>query len=65
MAVTYLAPAKVNLFLHVGAPAQDGFHPVCSAMVFADIGDEVSIGGGPDLSVSGPFATALAGGAKI
>ncbi len=64
MAVTYLAPAKVNLFLHVGAPAQDGFHPVCSAMVFADMGDVVSIGGGSDLSVSGPFAMALEGGGE-
>ena len=33
------APAKVNLFLHVGALRADGFHPINSLMVFADIGD--------------------------
>lgn len=27
-----LAPAKVNLFLYVGHPREDGYHPVCSLM---------------------------------
>lgn len=55
-----LAPAKVNLFLHVGAPGADGYHPVCSLMVFADVGDRVSIElGEGKLSVSGPFAKGL------
>ena len=62
MAGIYLAPAKVNLFLHVGAPSSDGFHPLCSAMVFAEAGDMVSIGSGPGVSVSGPFAADLEGG---
>lgn len=55
-----LAPAKVNLFLHVGAPGADGYHPVCSLMAFADIGDRVSIELGEGrLTVNGPFAKGL------
>lgn len=55
-----LAPAKVNLFLHVGAPGADGYHPVCSLVVFADVGDRVSIKlGEGSLAVSGPFAREL------
>lgn len=54
---TALAPAKVNLFLHVGAPTTDGYHPLCSLMVFADVGDRVAIELGEGrLTVSGPFA---------
>ncbi len=60
MARAAFAPAKVNLFLHVGAP-QDGFHPICSLMVFADIGDRVSTfdAGSLALRVAGPFARDL------
>ena len=55
-----LAPAKVNLFLHVGAPGADGYHPLCSLMAFADFGDRVSVGRGEGrLTVSGPFAAGL------
>jgi 4-diphosphocytidyl-2-C-methyl-D-erythritol kinase len=59
------APAKVNLFLHVGAPnsgsgGADGYHPICSLMVFADVGDRVSakVGEGR-VSVTGPFAAGV------
>jgi 4-diphosphocytidyl-2-C-methyl-D-erythritol kinase len=60
-----VARAKVNLFLHVGPPGADGYHPVASLMMFADIGDRVSFvtGEGPGLSLSGPFATSLSGDA--
>ena len=55
-----LAPAKVNLFLHVGAPAPDGYHPLCSLMAFADIGDTVSVElGEGSLIAYGPFARGL------
>jgi 4-diphosphocytidyl-2-C-methyl-D-erythritol kinase len=52
------APAKVNLFLHVGAPDADGHHPLCSLMVFADCGDRLRAGPAeaPSLQVDGPFA---------
>lgn len=61
MAAEAFAPAKINLFLHVGAPAADGYHPLCSLMVFADVGDRVSIHEADALSfhIQGPFAGAL------
>ena len=40
---TVLAPAKVNLFLHVGPVDADGFHPLASLVAFADIGDRVTV----------------------
>ena len=59
----YPAPAKVNLFLHVGAPRADGYHPLCSLMAFADVGDRVTIGEAEalDLTLTGPFAAGLDG----
>ncbi|MFC3080338.1 4-(cytidine 5'-diphospho)-2-C-methyl-D-erythritol kinase [Phenylobacterium terrae] len=62
MSAETLAPAKVNLFLHVGPPEPDGFHPICSWMTFADVGDRVSAyeADALEVKVSGPFALALA-----
>ena len=56
-----LAPAKVNLFLHVGPLASDGYHPLASLVAFADVGDQVTIEPADRLSleVAGPFAGAL------
>lgn len=56
-----LAPAKVNLFLHVGPVAADGYHPLASLVVFADIGDSVTVQPAEHLSltVTGPFAEGL------
>jgi len=56
-----LAPAKVNLFLHVGAPDAEGYHPLCSLMVFADVGDRISISPAEALAlkVRGPFGNDL------
>ena len=60
MSARAFAPAKVNLFLHVGAPANDGYHPLCSLMAFADVGDVVSVKLGEGrLTASGPYARAL------
>lgn len=58
-----MAPAKVNLFLHVGPLRDDGYHPLASLVAFADVGDEVSVMPADRLSlaVTGPFAGALAG----
>ena len=51
------APAKVNLFLHVGGPGSDGYHPICSLMAFADVGDRVSVKVGEGrVHATGPFA---------
>jgi 4-diphosphocytidyl-2-C-methyl-D-erythritol kinase len=62
-AATALAPAKVNLFLHVGPPAADGYHPLASLVAFADIGDRVRLrrAEAGAFEVTGPFAQALAG----
>ena len=61
MAKAAFAPAKVNLYLHVGRPAPDGYHPICSLMAFADVGDEVTAyeAEALELSVNGPFARQL------
>lgn len=60
-----LAPAKVNLFLHVGPLGADGYHPICSLMVFADIGDRVGLSPAAAMAFEavGPFSGALGEGA--
>jgi len=62
-AVTALAPAKVNLYLHVTGRRTDGYHLVEGLVAFADIGDRLTIAPAPDLSleIAGPEATGLAG----
>jgi 4-diphosphocytidyl-2-C-methyl-D-erythritol kinase len=52
-----LAPAKVNLFLHVGDKRADGYHNLLSLVVFADIGDRLALAPADHLSlkVTGPF----------
>lgn len=54
------APAKVNLTLRVLGRRRDGYHDIDSLVVFADVGDEVSLVPGPDLdlTVAGPSGTA-------
>ena len=37
------ANAKVNLVLRVGAPREDGLHPLCSLFAALDLADEVSV----------------------
>ena len=58
-----LAPAKINLMLHVGPVAEDGYHPLSSLVAFADVGDGVTVEAADklSLSVTGPFGAALAG----
>lgn len=61
---TAFAPAKVNLYLHVGAATADGFHPLSSLMVFADVGDHVGVRAADaiGLEINGPFAEGLEAG---
>lgn len=63
MILSGLAPAKINLFLHVGPVAADGYHPLASLVAFADVGDAVMVARAEalSLSVTGPFGVALAG----
>lgn len=58
MRLSAFAPAKVNLFLHVGAPRADGFHPIAGLSAFAEVGDRLvlDVEGPPGLRVTGPMA---------
>ncbi|MEO0817573.1 MAG: 4-(cytidine 5'-diphospho)-2-C-methyl-D-erythritol kinase [Pseudomonadota bacterium] len=57
------APAKVNLFLHVGAPRSDGRHPLDSLVVFAgrEAADvlEARRASRDGLQVNGPYSDIL------
>ena len=61
---TAFAAAKVNLYLHVGPTGADGFHPVSSLMVFADVGDRLALRAGEalGLTIGGRFAAGLEAG---
>jgi len=64
MRLSAFAPAKVNLFLHVGGPDAEGYHPISSLMVFADVGDAVMIqpSDAPAFETSGPFGADIPAG---
>ena len=64
MTLTATARAKVNLYLHVSAPDARGYHPLQSLVVFADIGDEVTLlpTQGGELRIEGPFSQGLSAG---
>jgi 4-diphosphocytidyl-2-C-methyl-D-erythritol kinase len=53
-----LAPAKINLFLHITGRRPDGYHLLQSLMVFVDVGDELEFSPHDSLfiDVDGPFA---------
>ncbi len=55
------APAKVNLHLHVVGKRPNGYHLLDSLVVFAGVGDRVSVEPAGDLSLrlTGPFASGL------
>jgi len=59
--VRVFAPAKINLFLHVGDKRADGFHPLESLAVFVDAGDTLTLERADELSltIEGPFAEGL------
>jgi 4-diphosphocytidyl-2-C-methyl-D-erythritol kinase len=60
------APAKINLYLHVVGRRANGYHELDSLVMFADVGDQLTVaaapdGRGPTLAIEGRFAAALAG----
>ncbi len=59
--LTATAPAKVNLTLHVTGQRDDGYHLLSSLVVFADLGDRLTVLPSPDLrlTVGGPFAAGV------
>ena len=40
--VTYLAPAKINLFLHINSKRADGYHNLQTIFQLLDYGDEIT-----------------------
>jgi 4-diphosphocytidyl-2-C-methyl-D-erythritol kinase len=61
--VTEVAPAKLNLALHVRACVDDGYHTLETLFVFARDGDRITVApaDAPSFAIVGPFAPALAG----
>lgn len=61
MAIEVFAPAKINLTLHVTGQRSDGYHLLDSLVVFADVGDRLTIDTAPRMrvDVSGPFSVGV------
>jgi 4-diphosphocytidyl-2-C-methyl-D-erythritol kinase len=61
MTAEAFAPAKINLTLHVTGQRADGYHLLDSLVVFADVGDRVTVAGADalTLTITGPMASAL------
>jgi 4-diphosphocytidyl-2-C-methyl-D-erythritol kinase len=58
--IAEFAPAKINLTLRIAGRRTDGYHELESLVVFADVGDQLTLSPEPNasLEVSGPFGTA-------
>jgi 4-diphosphocytidyl-2-C-methyl-D-erythritol kinase len=61
--LTEFAPAKINLTLRVLRRREDGYHELESLVVFAAVGDRVSLTAGPDLELAVAGPTAASSGA--
>lgn len=61
MTIVEIAPAKLNLALHVRARRADGYHELETLFVFARDGDRVTVAPAaqPSFAVTGPFADAV------
>ncbi len=59
--ISETAPAKVNLYLHIGGIREDGLHDLASLFVFTRDGDRVFVERADTISltITGPFAAAL------
>lgn len=59
--VSVVAPAKLNLFLHIVGRRDDGYHLLESLFAFTRAGDVVTVSAAPELSfdMSGPFGPVL------
>ncbi|MFZ1468489.1 MAG: 4-(cytidine 5'-diphospho)-2-C-methyl-D-erythritol kinase [Paracoccaceae bacterium] len=53
------APAKINLALHVTGRRADGYHLLDSLVVFAGLGDRVTVAPGQGMQITGPQAAGL------
>jgi 4-diphosphocytidyl-2-C-methyl-D-erythritol kinase len=61
--ISEVAPAKLNLALHVRARRPDGYHELETLFAFVEHGDVLTIEAAeaPSFETTGPFAAALAG----
>ncbi|THD36861.1 MAG: 4-(cytidine 5'-diphospho)-2-C-methyl-D-erythritol kinase [Sphingomonas sp.] len=61
--MTELAPAKINLALHVRARRPDGYHEIETLFAFCRDGDAVTVAeaASDSFTITGPFADALIG----
>lgn len=59
--LTVIAPAKVNLYLHVTGRRDDGYHLLDSLLVFADVADQITLHPASQFSfaIEGPYAKAF------
>lgn len=59
--ITEFAPAKINLALHVTGRRDDGYHLLDSLVVFAGVGDRITVAESDalTLSITGPQAASL------
>ena len=60
--ISEFAPAKINLYLRIVGQRADGYHLLDSLVVFAGVGDRLSVAPAAELSLTlaGPFGGALA-----
>lgn len=63
MTITEVAPAKINLALHVRARLPDGYHLIETLFAFARDGDVLTVApaDAPSFTLTGPFAAGLSG----
>ena len=61
MALTEIAPAKINLALHVTGQRDDGYHLIETVVTFSNSGDIVTVEAAPEdtFSMSGRFSQGL------
>ena len=59
--LTVIAPAKINLYLHVTGRCDDGYHLLDSLIVFADVADQITIHPASkfSLAIEGAYAGAF------
>ena len=64
-AIRRVAPAKINLYLHVTGRRPDGYHLLDSLIVFVDVGDVLEARPAAELTleVTGPFGAKVPAGA--
>ena len=66
MTVEAFAPAKINLTLHVTGQRADGYHLLDSLVMFADVGDRITVEKAVEtsLTVTGPMSAGVPGDAS-